>query len=56
MPISGSPEGAPEIHIVHRGAGDTDVQKLLAGRTTSVTWHSDGEFLPSPILFMSDLR
>jgi len=41
MPTSGSPKGHPKIHIIHRGAGDTDVHELLAGRTSSITWHSD---------------
>jgi sulfonate dioxygenase len=58
MSISGAPEGYPEIHIVHRGAGDTKVQSLLAGRTTSVTWHSDVTYEEQPpgttIMYMLD--
>jgi sulfonate dioxygenase len=41
MSISGTPENHPEIHIVHRGAGDKKVQSTLASRTTSIVWHSD---------------
>jgi len=41
MNISPCPKGHPEVHLVHRGAGDTSVQKVLAGRTNSVVWHSD---------------
>ncbi|EHK96045.1 putative Alpha-ketoglutarate-dependent sulfonate dioxygenase [Glarea lozoyensis 74030] len=58
MSISGAPEGFPEIHIVHRGAGDMKVQGLLAGRTTSVTWHSDVTYEEQPpgttIMYMLD--
>ncbi len=41
MNISPCPKGHPEVHLVHRGASDTSVQKVLAGRTNSVVWHSD---------------
>ena len=40
-PTSGSPEGYPEVHIVHRGLDDTTARNLLAQRTSSVAWHSD---------------
>lgn len=48
MPVSGSPQGHPEIHLVHRGARDTQVQQLLAQRTSSVTWHSDVTYEEQP--------
>ena len=40
-PTSGAPEGYPEIHLVHRGAGDNSVDKYFENRTSSVAWHSD---------------
>ena len=48
MPISGCPEGHPEVHVVHRGAGDKGVQQLLLQRTTSVVWHSDVTYEEQP--------
>ena len=41
-PTSGNPKGYPQIHLVHRGADDTTAQALLASRTSSIAWHSDG--------------
>ncbi|MCJ1377941.1 hypothetical protein MMC17_001037 [Xylographa soralifera] len=41
MNISPCPKGYPEVHLVHVGAGDTSVRKVLEGRTSSVVWHSD---------------
>ena len=40
-PTSGSPEGYPEIHLVHRGAGDKFASQFFQSRTSSVAWHSD---------------
>lgn len=40
-PTSGAPKGYPEVHLVHRGAGDTSFQTALLDRTSSVAWHSD---------------
>jgi sulfonate dioxygenase len=34
-PTSGSPEGFPEIHLVHRGADDTFAKEFFATRTSS---------------------
>ena len=48
MPVSGCPEGYPEIHVVHRSAQDTSVSQLLASRTTSSTWHSDVTYETQP--------
>ena len=48
MPISGCPDGHPEVHVVHRGAGDKGVQQLLSQRTTSVVWHSDVTYEEQP--------
>ncbi|MCJ1372976.1 hypothetical protein MMC20_004202 [Loxospora ochrophaea] len=47
-PASGSPEGHPEIHLVHRGADDTSAQVLLSQRTSSVAWHSDVSYEKQP--------
>jgi sulfonate dioxygenase len=47
-PTSGSPEGHPEVHIVHRGAGDTSLDEYFAGRLSSVAWHSDVSYELQP--------
>ena len=47
-PASGSPEGFPEVHLVHRGANDTTAQDLLSKRTSSVAWHSDVTYEEQP--------
>lgn len=47
-PTSGSPEGYPEIHLVHRSAGDKGGQALLSKRTSSVAWHSDVSYEQQP--------
>lgn len=47
-PTSGSPEGYPEIHLVHRGAGDKLVEEFFAQRTSSVAWHSDVSYEAQP--------
>ena len=47
-PTSGSPEGFPEIHLVHRGAGDQTAQELLSQRTSTVAWHSDVTYEQQP--------
>lgn len=40
-PTSGAPEGYPEIHLVHRNGGQSEFEGFLAGRNSSVAWHSD---------------
>ncbi|CAK7273522.1 hypothetical protein SEPCBS119000_005699 [Sporothrix epigloea] len=47
-PTSGAPEGYPEIHLVHRAAGDTTAEKFFATRTNSVAWHSDVSYELQP--------
>ncbi|KAL2129180.1 hypothetical protein VTI74DRAFT_8108 [Chaetomium olivicolor] len=47
-PTSGAPEGFPEIHLVHRGAGDNSVDQFFANRTSSVAWHSDVSYEQQP--------
>lgn len=47
-PISGAPEGYPEIHLVHRGSDDTTANNFFEERTNSVTWHSDVTYEKQP--------
>ncbi|KAJ4145920.1 hypothetical protein LMH87_004751 [Akanthomyces muscarius] len=47
-PTSGSPAGYPEIHLVHRAAGDTSASKFLETRNSSVAWHSDVTYERQP--------
>ncbi|KAL2259568.1 hypothetical protein VTK26DRAFT_6720 [Humicola hyalothermophila] len=47
-PTSGSPAGFPEIHLVHRGAGDDTIDRYFANRTSSVAWHSDVSYERQP--------
>lgn len=47
-PTSGSPERYPEIHLVHRGPGDTTSHELLAQRLSTVAWHSDVTYEEQP--------
>ncbi|KAH8591524.1 hypothetical protein B0O99DRAFT_598109 [Bisporella sp. PMI_857] len=49
-PTSGSPEGHPEFHIVHRLSepGKSDFDHFLAGRNSSVSWHSDVTYEKQP--------
>jgi sulfonate dioxygenase len=58
-PTSGSPVGYPEIHLVHRGAGDHSVDEFFATRTNTVAWHSDVSYELQPpgttFLYVLDL-
>lgn len=47
-PTSGSPEGYPEIHLVHRGANDKSVEKFFEHRLSSIAWHSDVTYENQP--------
>ena len=47
-PTSGAPEGYPEVHLVHRGAGDRPGEELLQTRTSTVAWHSDVTYEKQP--------
>ncbi|TPX18651.1 uncharacterized protein E0L32_002508 [Thyridium curvatum] len=47
-PTSGSPADHPEIHLVHRAAGDELLNTLLDTRTSSVAWHSDVTYEQQP--------
>jgi sulfonate dioxygenase len=47
-PTSGAPAGYPEVHIVHRGAGDRSAEAFFAKRTSSVAWHSDVSYEQQP--------
>lgn len=45
---SGSPAGFPQIHLVHRGAGDQGAKTFMVNRTSSVGWHCDSSFEEQP--------
>lgn len=45
---SGSPENHPEIHLVHRGAGDLSTSRFMSSRISSVGWHCDSSFEEQP--------
>ncbi|KAI1336603.1 TauD-domain-containing protein [Xylariaceae sp. FL0016] len=47
-PTSGSPEGHPEVHLVHRSAGDRSAETFFETRTSSVAWHSDVSYEQQP--------
>ncbi|KAK4101550.1 TauD-domain-containing protein [Parathielavia hyrcaniae] len=47
-PTSGAPAGYPEIHLVHRGAGDDSIDKYFAAHTSTVVWHSDVSYEQQP--------
>ncbi|KAI1078193.1 TauD-domain-containing protein [Whalleya microplaca] len=47
-PTSGSPEGYPEIHLVHRAEGDKSAETFFETRTSSVAWHSDVSYERQP--------
>jgi taurine dioxygenase/sulfonate dioxygenase len=47
-PTSGSPQGYPEIHLVHRHNNDWGLDQFLAGKTSSVSWHSDVTYEQQP--------
>lgn len=47
-PTSGSPAGYPEIHLVHRAAGDKSADKFFETRTSSIAWHSDVSYEEQP--------
>jgi sulfonate dioxygenase len=47
-PTSGAPKGHPEVHLVHRGAGDKTGEGFFQTRTSSVAWHSDVSYELQP--------
>ncbi|KIN06215.1 hypothetical protein OIDMADRAFT_190207 [Oidiodendron maius Zn] len=47
-PTSGSPEGYPEIHLVHRNGSNSEFEGFLANRNSSVAWHSDVTYEQQP--------
>jgi sulfonate dioxygenase len=58
-PASGAPKGHPEVHLVHRGAGDGTYDSFFANRVSSVGWHSDVSYEVQPpgttFLYVLDL-
>ncbi|KAJ5226433.1 hypothetical protein N7468_007658 [Penicillium chermesinum] len=47
-PTSGSPEGFPEIHLVHRNNNAWEFDEYLAAKNSSVSWHSDVTYEKQP--------
>ncbi|KAH8751452.1 alpha-ketoglutarate-dependent taurine dioxygenase [Hyaloscypha finlandica] len=48
-PTSGSPEGYPELHIVHRyGPTGSEIDSFFDNRTSAVSWHSDVSYEAQP--------
>ncbi|CAG9992751.1 unnamed protein product [Clonostachys byssicola] len=47
-PTSGSPAGHPEVHLVHRAAGDKSHETFFKNRVSSVAWHSDVSYEQQP--------
>ncbi|KAI2638233.1 hypothetical protein GGS21DRAFT_488933 [Xylaria nigripes] len=47
-PASGAPEGYPEVHLVHRGAGDDMADQYFGNRVSSVAWHTDVSYEEQP--------
>lgn len=47
-PTSGSPEGFPEIHLVHRTLDNGEFDAIIANRNSSVGWHSDVTYEQQP--------
>lgn len=47
-PTSGAPKDYPEVHLVHRGAEETDFNQFLQDRTNSIAWHSDVTYEKQP--------
>ncbi|KAJ6780638.1 hypothetical protein PWT90_01734 [Aphanocladium album] len=45
---SGAPAGFPEVHLVHRAAGDQGSSAYFESHTTSVAWHSDVTYEAQP--------
>lgn len=58
-PASGQPKGHPEVHLVHRGAGDVSFDSIFTNRTSSVAIHSDVTYEIQPpgttFLYVLDL-
>ncbi|TGO90600.1 hypothetical protein BPOR_0058g00190 [Botrytis porri] len=47
-PTSGAPLNHPEVHLVHRAAGDKTADSFFETRTNSVAWHSDVTYEKQP--------
>ncbi|KAJ5749661.1 hypothetical protein N7533_006689 [Penicillium manginii] len=47
-PTSGSPEGFPEVHLVHRNNNAWEFDNYLAAKNSSVSWHSDVTYEAQP--------
>jgi alpha-ketoglutarate-dependent taurine dioxygenase len=47
-PTSGSPEGYPEVHIVHKYGATSEQNAFFANKNSSVSWHSDVSYEKQP--------
>jgi sulfonate dioxygenase len=47
-PHSGAPKGHPEVHLVHRRAGNTIAPEFFTFHTHSMAWHSDNSYEVQP--------
>jgi sulfonate dioxygenase len=47
-PLSGAPKGHPEVHLVHKAAGDKTAELFFQTKTSSVLWHSDVSYERQP--------
>jgi len=41
-------EGFPEVHVVHRGAGDKVTKNFMANRINTMGWYCDSSFEEQP--------
>ncbi|KAM0813234.1 putative TauD/TfdA-like domain-containing protein [Seiridium cardinale] len=47
-PAAGSPEGYPEMYLVHFGEDDKSAKKYFETRLSSIAWHSDVSYEEQP--------
>ena len=47
-PTSAAPADHPEVHLVHRSAGDTTARDFFGDRLNSTTWHTDVAYEEQP--------
>ncbi|KUJ16243.1 putative alpha-ketoglutarate-dependent sulfonate dioxygenase [Mollisia scopiformis] len=47
-PLSGAPKGHPEVHLVHKAAGDKTAEQFFKTKISSVLWHTDVSYERQP--------
>ncbi|PLB39792.1 TauD/TfdA dioxygenase family protein [Aspergillus candidus] len=47
-PVSGAPEGYPEIQLVHRTGNVWETDEYISSKNSSVSWHSDVTYEKQP--------